>query len=85
MKREDKIKLLNALHDDQLRGTTRHSSPSKEIWNSSVYVEGSGTLPRKIPADPTKKLPSPSPTKANPKTFSNLKKNDQKSGNALLA
>lgn len=46
MSREDKIKLLNALHEDQLKGTTRHSSPSKDPWNSSVYVEGNGTLPR---------------------------------------
>jgi hypothetical protein len=30
-------------------------------------------------------LAGASPTKANPKTFSNLKKTDQKSGNALLA
>lgn len=46
MKREDKIKLLNDLHDCQSIGLTRHSSPSKDPWNASVYVEGGTTNPR---------------------------------------
>lgn len=46
MKREDKIKLLNALHDDQSKGLSHYSSPSKDPWNASVYVEGGTTNPR---------------------------------------
>ena len=46
MKREDKIKLLNALHDEQAKGLTRYPSPSKDPWNASVYVEGGTLYPR---------------------------------------
>jgi hypothetical protein len=48
-----------------------------------MYVEGNTTNTKYISPDLLKRAISPD--KANLKTFSNLKKNEQKSGNALVA
>ena len=54
MSREDKIKLLNALHSEQQKNnSSRYGSPSKDVWNSSVALDNP-TLPSYIHDYPKK-------------------------------